>query len=92
MANLRLFKKSINDKMYEIIDEAYSAEIDNSANAKDVNVIVEEAVKLRNDLIARLNDNKSIKEAKPTKQYFNQVKDDLISGATSLQGKVDKLA
>ena len=93
MANKRSLKKEINEKIYGIIDDCFSAEMDNpEKNGKDANAVVDEAVELRNSLISKMNDRKVKKSNKETKEHFNQIAEELSKGAAALRAKVDKLA
>ncbi|NQY66827.1 MAG: hypothetical protein HRT72_03785 [Flavobacteriales bacterium] len=90
MANKRNLKKAVNELIFDIIEECFSAEIDNpEKNTKDANSIIEEAVQLRNTLISKISSKVDQKERK---KHFASITDGLSEGVNALLAKVDKLS
>ena len=82
-------KKGINAGVYDVIDDCFSVELYNpDMDTKKTGAIVDEAVELRNALIAKVNSNVK----KGAKKHFNEIIDELALGLSALQAKVDKLA
>ena len=93
MANLRALKKDINNLVYELISDCliYSGLHPDDKKEK-VTTILAEAVTLRNDLIARINNPLDKADPKAVRSHFKMVKSDLVTGVDTLFGKLSSLS
>jgi hypothetical protein len=77
MANRRELKRNINGLLGDVIEECYESLLNNEGkNEKEVEAIVDEAVDLADDLIARTNAAKKLK-GKEVKKQFADIKEEL---------------
>jgi hypothetical protein len=93
MANLRELKKDINNLVYELISDCliYSGLHPDDKKEK-VTAILSEAVNLRNDLIARINNPSDKADPKAVRAHYRMVKSDLLAGVDTLFGKLSSLS
>jgi len=93
MANLRELKKDINSLVYELISDCFIYSGLHPDDKKEkVTAILAEAVNLRNDLIARINNPLDKTDPKAVRSHFKMVKSDLVTGVDSLFGKLSSLS
>ena len=89
MANRRNIKKDINSVLGGVLEECYSEMLNNPGKNEDkINKIIDEAVDLADDLIARVNSAKKSKSGKEIKPKFNKISEELEEKAT---GYIEKL-
>jgi hypothetical protein len=92
MASIRELKKDIDYLVFEVISDCFafsSVHLDNqSAELSD---IITDAVKLRNDLIARVNNPDGKDNPKILKSYYKSVKKDLLTGVDKLFDRLSAL-
>ena len=68
MPNRRDIKKDINNVLGDVLEECYSQMLfNNSKNEKEINVIIDTAVDLADDLIFRVNNADDITKGKAMK-------------------------
>ena len=88
MANVRNLKKDINYTLGDIIEECYVWELLNpKEDAKKSEAIIDEAIDVFDELIAKVND----KAVKNKKAHFKGVKDELETKGRALIEKINKL-
>ncbi len=88
MANRRNIKKDINSVLGGVLEECYSEMLNNPGkNEEKINKIIDEAVDLADDLIARVNTAKKSKAGK-IKPSFSKISEELEDKAT---GYIEKL-
>jgi hypothetical protein len=93
MANIRELKKEVNNLVYELISDCFIYSGLHADDKKDkVTAILSEAVNLRNDLIARINNLPGKADPKVVRSHLRMVKSDLIEGVDSLFGKLSSLS
>jgi hypothetical protein len=91
MASIRELKKDIDYLVFEVISDCFVyAGLHPDNKTSDVSGIVNDAVSLRNDLIARVN-NPAAKEPKLVRQHFKAVQNDLIAGVDKLFDQLSSL-
>ncbi|MCE3279350.1 MAG: hypothetical protein K0S44_1541 [Bacteroidetes bacterium] len=89
MANRRELKRNINGLLGDVIEECYESLLNNEGkNEKEVEAIVDEAVDLADELIARTNSAKSLKSKKEVQKHFSAIKEEL---GDKVIGFVEKL-
>lgn len=92
MANRRTIKKGINYLMGDVIEECYSEILNNpDKNEAKINVIIDEAVDVADDLIARVNQSDKVK-GKELKVHFNNIEKDLKEASATLIEKLNKVS
>ncbi len=93
MPSVRRLKKEIDTQVFEVISDCFVYSGLHPADESDeVSVIVNDAVSLRNDLIARVNNPDGKDNPKIVKKYYQQVKKDLGSGVDKLCARLSSLA
>ncbi|MFN8241827.1 MAG: hypothetical protein U0X39_13885 [Bacteroidales bacterium] len=85
MANVRQLKKDIDNLLLEVVSDGFLVSaLHPERDPEEVNDIIEDAVKLRNDLISRVNNYKVGDDALPAGKHFRAVKEDLRTGVVEL--------
>ena len=84
MASIKNLKKDINYVLGDIIDECI---VSASGDTKKIEAIVDEAIVVFDELIAKVN----AKNIKNKKTHFKAIEDELEKKATKLLTKVNKL-
>lgn len=85
MASKRLLKKSINNLTYELVSECFTFRHFHPEHNSQINEIIHDVVKTRNELIGRVNQVPSDK--KELVAYFRNV----IKDMQAMVNKLDKL-
>ena len=81
MASIRQLKKDIDNQLFEVIADCFLyIGVHPEKKSDEVSSIIEDAVSLRNDLIAKVNSPDGKDNPKLVKAYYKQVKADLNSG------------
>lgn len=87
-----MLKKKINVIVNNIIEECYSVQMYNQGKLdKETNKIVDEAVDMFDDLLARVQTGKTIKDRKDQKKHYELINTDLEKASLSLMGKLNKI-
>jgi hypothetical protein len=85
MASVRVLKKNIDALIFEVISDCFVFSGVNAEKKSDkVSTIITDAVNLRNDLLARVNNPDGKDNPKIVKAYYKKVENDLISGVDKL--------
>ena len=93
MASIRQLKKDIDNQVFEIITDCFTFSTLHPEHKPDeIGSIIEEAVILRNDLIARTNNPDGKDNPKIVKQYYKAIENDLISGVDDLCKRLSALS
>ncbi|HEX9825897.1 MAG TPA: hypothetical protein VGA80_04805 [Flavobacteriaceae bacterium] len=88
MANVRDLKKDINFVLGDIIEAVYVWEYTNTdKDSKKGEAIIDEAIEIFDDLIAKVND----KSVENKKAHFKAIKNELEAKGRALIEKVNKL-
>ena len=92
MANRRKLKKSINALLGDVIEECYDSLLSNEGkNEQDVDVIIDEAVDLADDVIAKVNSAKKLKTRSEIKKHFSELKEQFGDKTIGFIEKLNKL-
>jgi hypothetical protein len=92
MASKKEFKKDVNFLTNEIVMRGIiHLEFFGRDNAQEVYEIMNEAVKVRNDYIVRINQRFKKKVGNNVKNHFKSLYDDLLSSTHDLLQKIDEL-
>ena len=93
MASIRLLKKDIDYLIFEVIsDSLVHAELHPENKTGEVSGIISEAVELRTDLIARVNNPVEKSEPKVLRAHFQLVEKDLLEGVDKLFDRLSSLS
>jgi hypothetical protein len=85
MASVRQLKKDIDNQLFEIISDCFLyVGLHPDKKAGDISEIIEDAVSLRNDLIARTNNPDGRDNPKIIKKHYQLIVADLNSGVDKL--------
>jgi hypothetical protein len=85
MASIRELKKDIDYLVFEVISDCFVFSNVHPDNKSDeLSVLISDAVALRNDLIARVNNPDGKDDPKILKAYYKSVEKDLITGVDKL--------
>ena len=88
MANVRNLKKDINYVLGDIIEAVYVWEYNNTdKDTKKSESIIDEAIEIFDDLIAKVND----KSVENTKSHFKTINKELEEKGRGLIDKINKL-
>jgi hypothetical protein len=93
MASVRNLKKDIDYLLYEVISDClgYSG-LHPDINTEELRKIINDAIDLRNDLIARVNNPEGKDNPKIIKAYYKKVGNDLMAGADKLFTRLSDLS
>jgi hypothetical protein len=92
MASVRELKKDIDYLIYEVISDCFVfSNLHPDIKSEELSAIISDAVDLRNDLIARVNNPDGKDNPKIVKAYFKSVGKDLLSGVDKLFSRLSVL-
>ena len=92
MASVRNLKKDIDYLVYEVISDCFLFQGVHPENRSDeLATIINDAVDLRNDLIARVNNPDGKDNPKIVRVYYQAVRKDLTSGVDKLFTRLSDL-
>ena len=93
MASVRVLKKDIDSLIFEVISDCFVySGLNSETNTEKVSAIISDAVGLRNDLIARVNNPDGKDNPKIVKAYYKSVEKDLKLGADKLFKRLSSLS
>ena len=93
MASIRKLKKNIDNQVFEFISDCLLfSEIHSGKKSDDIGSLIEEAVSLRNDLIARVNNPDGKDNPKIVRKHYQAIQSDLISGVDDLCKRLSALS
>lgn len=85
MASIRQLKKDIDNQVFEIVSDCFTlSELHPDKKSDEIGSIIEEAVSLRNDLIARVNNPDGKDNPKIVRKFYQSIESDLNSGVDNL--------
>jgi len=85
MASIKQLKKDVDNQIFEVISDCLLfMGLHPENKTEEVSVIIEDAVELRNDLFARINDPELKDDHKAYKKHLGTVTTDLASGVEKL--------
>ncbi|GAF01440.1 hypothetical protein [Saccharicrinis fermentans] len=89
MANIRELKKDINYLASEIVTQGYlKLTLMNTVKEEDITPILTEAIRMRNEFIARTNHPDGKNNRKLVKKYYNKLRTDLMSKSLELLDQI----
>lgn len=92
MSSRRDLKKDIDYMIAEVISDCFTfSEISQGEKEDEVSSILNDAVNLRNDLIARVNNPDGKDNPKILKAYYRNVEKDLFEGSNMLFERLSAL-
>ncbi len=84
MANKRTLKKVVNNVIYDIVEECFSAQLYNSGKTEACNAVIDEAAGLQDNLLSRISQAKS-------KADFKAIIADFEAQTEALYDKASKI-
>jgi len=89
MASVRILKKSINNLCFDLVSECYVyAFFHKDAENNKINDVIEDIVKLRNDLISKVNNPENKTDFKQNRKHYRGI----ISEMQKMVDSMDKLS
>src|SRR5512133_328625 len=93
MSIKRDLKKDINYLVFEVISDCFAfAAMHPDKKTDKVDAIINEAVNLRNDLIARVNNPDGKDNPKIIRSYYKSISNDLLTGVDGLFERLSALS
>ena len=93
MASVRELKKDIDFLVFEVISDCFVySNLHPDNKSEELTALISEAVELRNDLIARVNNPDGKDNPKIVKAYYNSVSKDLMLGVDGLFEKLSAIS
>lgn len=93
MANKRDLKKDIDYLVYEVVSDCFTVmTVKPDEKGDEIAAIISDAVKLRNDLFARVNHPDGKENPSLVKKYYTAIRIDLIKGIDSLFERISDIA
>jgi hypothetical protein len=93
MSSKRDLKKDINYLVFEVISDCFAfAAIHPDKKTDKVDAIINDAVNLRNDLIARVNNPDGKDNPRIIRTYYQSINKDLLAGVDSLFERLSALS
>ena len=93
MSSIRDLKKDIDYLIYEVLSDCFVYQgIHPDHKTEEVSAIINDAVSLRNDLIARVNNPDGKDNPKILRAYYQSVNKDLASGVDKLFTRLSVLS
>ena len=92
MASVRELKKDIDYLVYEVLSDCFAfSGMHPDDRTEELSAIISDAVELRNDLIARVNNPDGKDNPKIVKAYYKSVEKDLLKGVDKLFTRLSSL-
>jgi len=93
MASVRELKKDIDYLVYEVLSDCFAfSGMHPDDRTEELAAIISDAVELRNDLIARVNNPDGKDNPKIVKAYYKSVEKDLLQGVDKLFTRLSSLS
>jgi len=93
MSSIRDLKKDIDYLIYEVLSDSFVFQnIHPELKEDEVSAIINDAVNLRNDLIARVNNPDGKDNPKIVRAYYQSVRKDLMEGVDKLFSRLSALS
>jgi len=93
MASVRQLKKDIDNQVFEVIaDCLLYLGLNPNASSDDISGIIEDAVSLRNDLIARVNNPEGKDNPGNLRKFYKGIEGDLNTGVDKLCTSLSSLS
>jgi len=93
MASVRELKKDIDYLVYEVLSDCFAfSGMHPDDRTEELSAIISDAVDLRNDLIARVNNPDGKDNPKIVKAYYKSVEKDLLKGVDKLFTRLSSLS
>jgi len=93
MASVRQLKKDIDNQLFEIISDCLlHVGLHPDKKTDEISAIIEDAVSLRNDLIARVNNPDGKDDPKIVRKHYQLIVSDLGTGVDQLCNRLSALS
>ncbi len=77
MASVRKLKNEINQKSFELINQCFSFKHINPENAGQVDKVIKDVIRMRNELIRRSNNPEDREDSKKLGNHYRKIRADL---------------
>lgn len=93
MASIKNLKKDIDNQVFEIISDCllYTG-LHPDSKSENIAAIIQDAVTLRNDLIARVNNPGKHENQKELRKHYQAITSELTSGVNDLCGRLSTIS
>ncbi|HUS87252.1 MAG TPA: hypothetical protein VMW76_08430 [Bacteroidales bacterium] len=92
MASVRELKKDIDYLVFEVISDCFTVmSVKPEEKSEELSLIVADAVKLRNDLVARANHPVGKDNPGLVKAHYRKLREDLVKGVDKLFDRISKV-
>ncbi|MBE0676912.1 MAG: hypothetical protein IH591_19810 [Bacteroidales bacterium] len=92
MASVKNLKKDIEYLVFEVVSDSLTfAGLHPGKGTDELSDIIEEAIQLRNDLYARVNNPEKSDDKAVQKEYFKSIRKDLFTGVDGLFDRLSKV-
>jgi hypothetical protein len=93
MASVRELKKDIDYLVFEVVSDCLIyANLHNDDNSQKISEIIEDAIDLRNDLIARVNQPDGKDNSKIVRLHYKNIRKDLFIGVDKMFDSLSSLS
>lgn len=93
MASIRNLKKDIDYLIFEVLSDCFAySEVHPDNKSDELSAIISDAVNMRNDLIARINNPDGKDNPKILKAFYKSVEKDLLTGVDKLFDRLSSLS
>jgi hypothetical protein len=93
MASVRELKKDIDYLVFEVVSDCLIyANLHNDDNSQKISEIIEDAIDLRNDLIARVNQPDGKDNPKIVRLHYKNIRKDLFTGVDKMFDSLSSLS
>ena len=93
MASVRELKKDIDYQVFEVVSDCLTyANLHKEDNSQKISEIIEDAIDLRNDLIARVNQQDIKGNPKIVKLHYKTIRKDLFTGVDKMFDSLSSLS
>jgi hypothetical protein len=92
MASVKELKKDIDNLIFQLVSDCFVySGLHPDNKTEEVSEIIADAVNLRNDLIARVNNPEGKDDPKIIRSYYRSVNKDLVEGADQLFNRLSQV-
>jgi len=72
MASKRIFKKNLNEMVFDIVEECFYLQLMDDSKSKKTNTLIDEAAEFQDDVLSRIYKSKSKKEFSEISAHVNE--------------------
>jgi len=72
MASKRIFKKNVNEMVFDIVEECFYLQLMDDSKAKKTDALIDETAEFQDDVLSRIYKSKSKKEFSEISAHVNE--------------------